>query len=150
MGTATWSNPGNAAAGDSVYATANLGPAGQSHYLKATNFGFAIPGGSTITGILVIVTRKESASNGCKDNRVRIVKGGTIGATDRASATEWPTVAAAAEYGGDGLGGSTDLWGETWTVSDINASNFGVAISALGINGAQASIDFISITVFYS
>jgi len=134
-----------------VYASAGLSASAQSHYLKATNFGFSIPGGSVITGILVIVTRKESGSNVCKDNRVRIVKGGVIGSTDRANAAEWPTVAAAVEYGGDGSGGSTDLWGETWTPADINASNFGMAISALGLTaGGSASIDYISITVFYS
>lgn len=122
----------------------------QSHYLKATNFGFSIPGGSVITGILAIVTRKESASGVCRDMRVRIVKGGVIGTTDRASGTEWPTVAAAAEYGGDGSGGSSDLWGETWTVSDINDSGFGFAISALGLGNGVASIDYMSLTVFYS
>jgi len=131
------------------YATANLGASNQSHYLKVTNFGFAIPGGSTITGIVVNVERHESAANGCKDNRVRIVKGGVIGTTDRASATEWPTSDASVEYNSTSPD-HTDLWGETWTVADINASNFGVAISALGINGGQALIDYISITVYYS
>jgi len=133
------------------YATVTLAPTQASHYLKVTNFGFSIPGGSVITGILVNIERKESGANGDRDSRVRIVKGGVIGSTDRASATEWPTSDASAEYGADVPGHSSDLWGETWTVSDINSSGFGVAIAALGLtSGGTASIDYISITVFYS
>lgn len=116
----------------------------QTHYLKATNFGFSIPTGAAISGIVVEIERKESAANVARDNRVRIVKGGTIGTTDKASASEWPTTDTYATYGSD-----VDLWGETWTVADINSSNFGVAISAMGLGGGTASIDHIRITVYY-
>ena len=61
------------------------------------------------------------------DHRVRIIKGGAIGSTDKASGTAWPGSLAYTTYGG-----ASDLWGETWTASDINASTFGVAISAYG------------------
>lgn len=140
-----WSNVSNAGASDNAYATASLSPTTQSHYLKATNFGFSIPAGAAISGIVVEVERKESGAGVAQDNRVRIVKGGTIGTTDKASASEWPTSDAYATYGSD-----IDLWGETWTVDDINASNFGVAVSALGLtNSGTASIDHIRITVYY-
>lgn len=145
VGVFSWSNPGNAAASDNSYATVSLFPTGQSHYLKATNFGFSIPGGSTIEGIVVEVEHKESGSGVCRDNRIRIVKGGAIGSTDKASGTEWPTSDGTASYGAD-----NDLWGETWTVSEINASDFGVAISAIGLGTGTASIDHIKITVYYS
>lgn len=137
-------NPSFAASSNDGYATASLSPSVQTHYLKATNFGFAIPVGAEIMGIVVEVERKASGASVARDNRVRIVKGGAIGTTDKASASAWPTSDAYASYGSD-----SDLWGETWTRDDINASNFGVAISALALGSGTASIDHIRITVYY-
>jgi len=63
-----------------------------------------------------------------KDYEIKIIKSdGTIGSTNKASADAWPYSAAYTSYGS-----SVDLWGEVWTSSDINNSNFGVAISAYG------------------
>lgn len=45
VGTVAWSNPSNAASSNDSYATAS-GAGGTTHYLKATNFGFAIPAGA--------------------------------------------------------------------------------------------------------
>jgi hypothetical protein len=79
----------------------------------------------------------------CSDARVRIVKGGTIGSTDKASGSAWPGSDAYETYGS-----SSDLWGETWTDSDINDSGFGMAIAASGT--CEARIDHIEITVHYT
>ena len=148
VGTLTWSNPSNAASSNDSHATIAFTTNGEiSHYLKATNFGFAIPAGATINGIVVEIERKASNGTRITDNRVRIVKGGTVGSTDKASATFWPTSDTVASYGS-----SSDLWGETWTVSDINASNFGVVVAAdTSVTSAiTASIDHIKITVHYT
>ncbi|MBC7856903.1 MAG: hypothetical protein IAF94_26025 [Pirellulaceae bacterium] len=145
IGFSSWTNTGNAAASDNSYSTNNVGPTFQTNYLKATNFGFSIPAGATIDGIVVEIERKESGANIARDNRVRIVKGGTIGSTDKASGTEWPTSDAYATYGS-----SSDLWGATWTASDINASNFGVVLSVLGLGTGTASVDHFRITVYYT
>lgn len=59
VGTITWSNPGNITASDNTYATNLTGCiTSVSHYLKATNFGFSVPAGATITGITVEIERK--------------------------------------------------------------------------------------------
>lgn len=89
--------------------------------------------------------RKESGSNVAKDYRVRIIKGGSIGSTDKANASEWPTSDTYQSYGA-----FNDVWGETWSASDINDSGFGVAIAALGLGTGTAYIDHIRITVYYS
>ena len=115
-----------------------------THYLKATNFGFTIPGGSVIDGIVVEVERKENSSSVCKDSRIRIVKGGSVGSTDKSSVTEWPTTDTYKTYGG-----AADLWGETWSSTDINDSTFGFALSALGVGFGTAQVDHIRITVYY-
>lgn len=149
IGAVAWSNPGNAAASDDSWATAVIGAAvTPSEYLKATNFGFAIPTGATIDGISVSVERSATQANRVADNAVRIVKGGSIGSTDKADgATPWPTSDGAANYGG-----AADLWGETWAYSDINNSGFGVAISAAstGSGTRTARIDLVTITVTYT
>jgi len=79
------------------------------------------------------------------DNSVRLIKGGIITGNDYAQTTAaWPTTDAYATYGG-----STDLWGTTWTDSDINANSFGAVISASVQNGT-AQVDHMRITIFSS
>lgn len=150
VGTVAWSNPSNGASSNNSYATAAFGTNGTSHYLKATNFGFAIPSTATIDGILVGIERSRTGIGGgsIKDSAVRIVKGGAIGSTNKgATGTAWPSADAYASYGG-----AADLWGESWTYSDINASNFGVAISAAMTidETGNARVDHVRVTVYYT
>jgi hypothetical protein len=122
--------------------TAILGTTVLSHYLKATNFGFAIPS-ATILGI-GLTLHLEGSSPLILDNRIRIVKGGAIKETvDHARSGPWELMR---EYGGLG-----DLWGQAWTAADINSSGFGIAISAEGAGSGQtARVKLISMTVAYA
>jgi hypothetical protein len=146
--TRSWNNPGNAITSNGQRATTtNSGGAGTyTEYLQATGFGFSIPAGATVLGIVVAVQR-DDAQNNTSDQAVRIVKGGVVGATDKSIGANWPTTEAYQSYGS-----STDLWGETWTATDINNSNFGFAIAARKLaGGAQAErINHIQVTVHYS
>ena len=148
VGTVAWTNPGNiTSSNDSDASIAILGSSLISHYLKATNFGFSIPTTATIDGITVEVERSDPNTD-TRDYQVRIVKGGTIGTTDRAETGAWPATDAYQTYGG-----STDLWGETWTPSDINGSTFGFAISVEEISGisfGSPTVDHIRITIDYT
>jgi hypothetical protein len=148
VGTVAWANVTNAAASDNARAEANIATSAVSHYLKATNFGFTIPSGATIDGIVVEVERREESAAGIRDNRVRIVKGGVVGSTDKAdTATNWPASDAYKTYGS-----ASDLWGQTWTGSDINSSTFGMVIAATWTvaGSGLAEIDHIRITVHYT
>lgn len=148
IGSVAWSSPGNAAASDDSRATATIGSGlTPSEYLLATNFGFSIPTGATIDGITVTVERSSTQANRVSTNAVRIVKGGVIGSTDKADGANWPTSDATLDYGG-----AADLWGESWTAADINASNFGFAISAAATapGTRDAQVDHITITVTYT
>lgn len=144
VGDIVWTNPGNAISSNDIYAVFSTGPeGGVSHYLKATNFGFSIPTGSTINGILVEIEAKRPAGTAGFDN-VRIVKGGTISATNKTS-----PLTTTEEY--RSVGGATDLWGETWTAADINATTFGVVAGNITYpGGSTASVDHIRITVYYT
>lgn len=76
------------------------------------------------------------------DNQVRIIKGGTITGNNLASTSVWPLNDGTTTYGGP-----ANAWGTTWTLAEINATNFGVAISAQ-IGQGTAEIDHIAITVW--
>jgi cysteine-rich repeat protein len=142
FGTSAWTNPMNAIASDDMYTVTSPGGS-PTQYLKATDFAFALPGAATVNGITVAIER-HSAAGLIHDARVRIVKGGVIGATDRALGGNWPTSDAIATYGG-----ASDLWGETWTPADVNGAGFGVALSVAD-NVDAAGVDQITVTISYS
>lgn len=145
--TTNWSGPSNVIGDDGSRATASLN-ASTSRYLKGTNCGFTVPAGATINGITVEIEKSESAA-GITDSAVRIVKAdGSIGTTDKASATEWAlTTDTISTYGS-----SSDRWGETWSATDINDLDFGVVIAATKSTSgaATARVDFIRVTVNYT
>ncbi len=152
IGSVAWSGTANAGTDNGVYASASV-DASTTNYLSCTNYGFALPAGSRIDGITVRIERKSdrTSNGGSNDAAVRIVKGGAIGLSDKANpgAIYPTTVNSIAVYGG-----STDLWGETWTAADINAGGFGAALAATkpSANGPAhlITVDFISITVDYT
>jgi len=65
VGAVAWTNPGNAASSDNAYAVFSTSGVQQSHYLKATNFGFSIPAGATIDGVAVSIERKRVMIRTC-------------------------------------------------------------------------------------
>lgn len=142
VGTVAWSNPTRAVSSNNSYATAVLGFSVISHYLKSTEFGFAIPAGNTITGIKVEVEVKTGGPQGILQSR--LVKGGVIGSTSK---QVLPTSSEAyLSMGGDG-----DLWSDTWTVDDVNAANFGATVRCTGPGGGTTfSVDHVRITVYYT
>lgn len=143
----SWTNTSNATTSNNSYATAALTSATVSVNLVATGFGFSIPTDATVRGIQVEWEKKVSAGTTAFDNSIRVVKGGSIGATDKSSATAWATSDTWESYGG-----GSELWGESWTPSDINSSNFGVALSARNTSGTSRtfSVDSVRIRIFYT
>ncbi|MFZ2339437.1 MAG: hypothetical protein WAW07_06895 [Bacteroidales bacterium] len=147
IGSIEWANPSNARTDNNIYSQASISiPRGVTHYLKATNFGFNIPESATILGIQATIGRYGQSSN-IIDYSVRLLKNGTVAGTDLVSTNLWPSPEAAASYGG-----TSNLWGTTWSPSEINASNFGVALSAQNtkVSPRTAYVDYFSITVTYN
>lgn len=152
-----FNNPANCLISDNNRATATptiFLLSGQTEYLQATNFGFSIPTAATICGIEVNIER--SATNlllnftSVTDNNVRIIKGGTRTGTNLANTSDpWP----ADNDATTNYGNNNELWGTSWSPTDINSTNFGIAISAqiTGIVGLlpSARINHISMTVYY-
>jgi hypothetical protein len=150
VGTRTWSNPGRIVADDSSIAAAAFSGVGQTtHYLKGTNFGFAVPAGATINGVEFEFSRSDGdETDAVTDSTVKLVKGGVVSGNNKASATPWPAgfVDVPTTYGG-----AADLWGLTLTDSDVNASNFGVVVSARsGSAGGAPVVDYFKLTIYYT
>src|SRR5665647_558048 len=123
IGTQTWLNPGNITSPGAPYASVVLyNKHIYSNYLRATQYGFAIPTNASIEGIEVNINRKSDSHNpNVLDNVISLVKAGAIVGDNKAlTANNWPTVLTVATYGGP-----SDLWGTTWTPAEVNAIDFG-------------------------
>lgn len=148
IGSVAWTSPGNVAAAGN--ATSNLGAGANTNYLRATGYGFSIPANATVTGVRVTINRfaSQTAGVGCRDEAVHLVKANVIQtAIDKGTNTTWPTSLGTATYGS-----TSDMWGTTWTPSDINSASFGVAMSAHNngsLTSRVATVDYIEVTVSY-
>jgi hypothetical protein len=148
-GSVTWTDPGNITASDNSYAVIQ-GPDGfSSKDLDCTNFGFNLPAGATINGITVSIERYGSGQ--VIDTSIKLLNGdGAGGESEQDKST-------GATWGAEGIttfGSPTDSWGESWTASEVNSSNFGVRIQCEGVTGDyavdQAYIDHVQITVYFT
>lgn len=144
----------NVTASDNVYATAvHCNCCDQNtQCLTVSDFGFAIPAGATINGIVLEVEKKRTAggtSGIVEDNGLQIMKGGVlVGPNKSQYGIDWPLTDTYVTYGT-----STDLWGTTWTPAEINASDFGVSLASISyVCGATitTSIDHVRMTVYYT
>lgn len=145
---ASWSAVSNAFASDNSYTNASLSSNGDfTDHLIISDFGFNLSASDIVLGIEVEI---ERFGDKVKDNQVRIVKSGTVGSTDKSATANWPNTDPNTYRL---YGANNDLWGETWLATDINAANFGVAISARRVGGggglATPQVDHVRITIHF-
>ena len=151
--TVNWTNPNNVLSSDNVYATVTLSPGypsnSVSNYDRVDDFGFSIPATATINGIVCTVERKASSASAIRDFSVVIIKDGTPTGNDKKdTSTYWSTTEGEVSYGSP-----TDLWGTTWTPSNINHPDTGFAVRCEYVpayNSATAYIDSMKMTVYYT
>lgn len=147
-GTVAWSNTGNIFTSNDSRASVNYSTFTSSNYLTASGFSFSIPSNATIVGISTD-TEFICSYVGASNMAIRSIKAGTISSTERAFSS------ACVSGTSDSInttGGSTDLWSDTWAPSDINSSNFGMAVRTTAGRGVSTTwqIDTIGITVYYT
>jgi hypothetical protein len=153
-----WTNPNDGRFDDSTYASVTLTPAqgGFTYVLEVSNFAFNVPLHSRIDGIKVEIERRKTGTAvdtdwSIFDVLVQLSKtSGSVVGTNKQVGTEYPEAFAYASYGG-----STDLWGASWTAAEINATGFGVAFAAGFINNSAdfdgtVEVDAIRATVFFT
>ena len=153
-GYGAWNNPDYIKADDTSYSATLIGTTkNATDYLTGTNFGFTssyVPSGATINGIELVICRCCAKANATYDYELYLLKDGTPHGNNLASATKWPTgEPAEATYGG-----SSNLWGGTWTQADVLDADFGVRLScksAIAANpGEFSSVDYFKIRVYYT
>jgi hypothetical protein len=150
-----FSIPGNAQVSDNNRASAASLISilsGTTYYLKATGLNFSIPSYSSICGVTVEIEERATGlilTASVKDQEVRLIKNGVITGNNYAKGADWTSSDTYHSYGS-----SSDTWGLSLTPADVNASNFGVAISvkltALVAALPSADIDHIHVKVTYN
>jgi hypothetical protein len=114
--------------------------------LLTDQFKLEVPEAAEVQGITVEV--RKAGSDSVVDDSVRIIKGGVIGAAERASSQVWSADLTWVSYGGP-----ADLWGEQWSAADLNSDDFGVALSVLytrTVGNTRAYVDQVRVTVHYA
>lgn len=145
LGTAgSWNTPTNANAADGTFTTAGTNTGNfTTKDLNIQGFGFAITGTDTINGITVEINFKTATGADSDDFIVKLLKAGTAVGSNLGTATIIPTTATTRTYGG-----AANLWGTTWTPSDINNTGFGVVFCSSGDGSLDTvSVDFIRVTI---
>ena len=137
----------------------SISPADETNYLLCKNLDSNIPNDATIEGIKIYIDRYNSFTGDgtviITDNAIYLTKNGTdtVG-NNKSVGTVWPSTDTDtyATYGG-----VSDLWGTTWTASEINNDNFGVMIGPTiefvgltGENGSRANVDHVYIEITYA
>jgi hypothetical protein len=163
-GTTNWTQSNSSTdlqtAGDGFYFTANMAGNAITNTVRAAFFGMSadVPAASIINGIQVDLITPTGLTGGASivDQVVQLVKNpvsGSESAADRvgsnkASATAWPTAGGSVRS----FGGPTDLWGTTWTASEVRSANFSVDISLKNTSSSSriARIDQVLMTVYYT
>lgn len=137
-----WTNPSNVLASDSAVAS-TPGTTSQSDILAATSFGFTLPSDVTVSGFEITASVFVLTAGNTID--VAVTKDGANGNGNSHNSTA---------AGVTTLGGSTDLWGWTGgttpTPAEVNASAFGILMDSINDFGGTTSIDYVTMTVYYT
>lgn len=137
----------------------SISPADQTNYLVCKNLDTNIPSGASIEGIQIYIDRYNSFTGDgtvtINDDAIYLTKNGTdtVGNNKSTGAT-WASLDTNTY---DSYGGVSDLWGASWTASEINDDNFGVMISpnlaydsGSGENGSDVKIDHVYVEITFT
>jgi hypothetical protein len=145
IGTAAWNAPGRITTDDNSYSEI-LGGSVTSNYLRASNFGFAIPAGATIDGIEARIERKSifGGPDGL-DNSIKLFNASGVAAgNEKSTGAAWPSSTTVTT-----LGGATDLWGLTPSEADVEDIDWGWAISGTTVD-SWLQVDLMEMKVYYT
>ena len=137
---------------DGTYTYAVIITSQQPNTIYVRDFGFSIPTSATINGITVQINR-YSDINEMRDNAVYLVDNTETPVGDnKADLNEfWPVAITNAPIT---YGGSSDLWGTTWTPTIINSNKFGLHFKGEWANYTKFPFNiyvaWIKITVDYT
>ena len=129
-----WMDANFVTLGQDSFAFANLedSPTAKSSLLIATNFNLSIPTGIVPLGIEVFINCKTDNTTRGVFSRIFVTKDGSNSVGDEKS----DNVEIGTTQHDEMYGGSSDLWGTTWTAAELNNSNFGFAVEVLSDPGS--------------
>jgi hypothetical protein len=144
-GTVAWSSIGNIFVADNIYASVTL-TSQVSHLLQAQPNPFVFASGATITGIQVDIKGFQTNTTGNQTLTAQLTKGllNPVGSTRSFSMP--------ASNGFVTVGGPTDLWGTTWSATDVGGgAGFSVDIQATEAGGVATTfnVDYVQITLYF-
>jgi hypothetical protein len=143
-GDASWSSLDEISAADDTSAVCSLTTGQVSDSLVVTEFGFAIPSGATIDGVVVGV-RRQDVGGFAIDDSLSLWSAEAIGLPKLDIAT-WPTTYAWADYGT-----ASDVWSATLTPAIINDNtNWGCALRVTASGVSFPQVDTVRMTVHYT
>lgn len=142
-----WTSTSNALANDSARTTATGNDTQTTKSLELTNFGFNIPSGATIDGIVIHVDVLMSSASSFVTVYVQPIRGGVTEGNIENILVESSGSPQNLEFGS-----SADLWNLTWNTTQINSSTTGVSLFAVfdTPKSATVQIDYVTITVHYT
>lgn len=145
-----WANPTNALVLDGSYASVQVtSTAPLTQFLEISGLAFTIPAGATITGIQVDIDGYYLPNVGTAPSyNIFLSKAGTPIYGISKSASVNPAPLAYTTFGGPG-----DIWGGSWTSSDINSASFGFALQGSWIAGGSSPtlfVNYVRVSVFYT
>jgi hypothetical protein len=132
----SWTNGVNAYTSDGAYTTAN-----SSVTHGYGSFGYSVPSNNQVTGIAVKIEASGSTAAGTISVFLSWDGGSTF--TDSKTTSVVGLTDAVFELGGQG-----DIWGRSWTPTEMNDGNLVVAITA-NPSGNTIQVDAIQIKVFH-
>ncbi|NQY11836.1 MAG: hypothetical protein HRT71_20255, partial [Flavobacteriales bacterium] len=141
-----WSNKNEAISLNSTYATSTPDE-GATQKLRAKTFGFAITDGDDIDGVEVKIVWSANNADRIFQSQVKLTLGGVLIGTSASTGSAISTVEGTTTFGG-----AADLWGGTWTETDIEDATFGVQfkVTETGDGTNTISVDHITISIFHS
>ncbi|OGY60217.1 MAG: hypothetical protein A3F24_00570 [Candidatus Colwellbacteria bacterium RIFCSPHIGHO2_12_FULL_44_17] len=142
-GTGTYTNPDNGFSSNGSYATKADSTSGSQVY---ESFGIADLSGKVVQGILVKNEAKVSGDGGSRaEYTIELSWDGGTSWTTAKRAFIYTTADLTQLYGG------ADAWSHTFIAGELTNSNFKVRVSNDFASGFEdASIDYVSVQVFYS
>jgi hypothetical protein len=114
-----------------------------SNHLRYTSFGFTIPAGATILGVMVNLVGTTGIPTINSGNFQLLKASSEVGTTGVLS-----LALSSSAFFIRGAGGPGNMWGTTLTPSDVNATGFGLSIQALVASGTLTA-GTPSLTVYY-
>ena len=152
FGGVSWIDPGNITADDATRASVTLTTGTpESDYLVASNFGFSIPAGAAIDGVLVEAeARTRTSPDDAYFSAKQLLSGGFTGSSGTGTMNSDLLGTTDAIYTN---GGATDKWTiPTYlTPTNVNDSSFGFRFS-VGVQtiDQDVQVDQVRITVYYT